>query len=120
VLLLFFRPHRLLFRFDDDLFVDNGKFKITIFYLQLFIQVAFLFLTYLAIIFIEGRFNGVDLRFAFARRNPLQEVSQVVIFLWGMLQILSAVRVVPNYFQCDSPDICACHFSINKTEYNCF
>eukprot|EP00111_Clytia_hemisphaerica_P005263 TCONS_00015193-protein len=121
ILLVFFRPHRLLFRFDDDLFINtkSGLFEPGLFYAQFFIQIGFLFITYVFIVFIEGRFNGVHLRYAFAQRNLLQEISQIVIYLWGMLQILSAVRVIPNYFQCDTSNICSCHFNINKTEYGC-
>lgn len=120
ILLVLFMPHRLLYRFDDQLFVSSdGNLEMVPFVVQFFIQIVFLLITYVFIVFIEARFNGVDLRYALARRNVLQEVSQVIIYVWGMLQILSAVRVVPNFFQCDSPDICSCSFNINKTQYGC-
>ena len=120
ILLVFFKPHRLLYRFDDQLFVSSdGNLEMVPFAAQFLIQIVFLSITYVFIVFIEARFNGVDLRYALAQRNILQEVSQVVIYIWGMLQILSAVRVIPNFFQCDSANICSCRFNINKTEYGC-
>ena len=79
ILLVFFLPHRLLYRFDDNLFVDmdSGHIQTGPFLAQFVIQIAFLVVTYIFIIFIEAKYNGVDLRFATAQRNILQEISQV-------------------------------------------
>ena len=69
---------------------------------------------------IEAKFNRLDLRVVYQRIGILQQVSQVLIYLWGMFLLLSSVRMMPNYFQCKRDNICFCNFNINKETYRCY
>eukprot|EP00794_Sanderia_malayensis_P009354 gene9354-10339_t len=120
ILVILFRSHRTLFKFDDVFHDDDNDFNVEYFIKQEAVQLVLLTCTYLLIIFIEAKYNNVDLRISYSRRNRLQDVSQVIIYLWGMLQVLSAVRVIPNYFQCHTNYICDCNFHIVKADYGCF
>ena len=117
--MILFRSHRTLFKFDDVFHGDDNEFNVGYFIKQEVVQLALLILTYLVIILIEAKYNNVDLRISYSRRNRLQDVSQVVIYLWAMLQVLSAVRVIPNFFQCHKNDICNCNFKIIRANYGC-
>ena len=117
--MILFRSHRTLFKFDDVFHGDDNEFNVGYFIKQEVVQLALLILTYLVIILIEAKYNNVDLRISYSRRNRLQDVSQVVIYFWAMLQVLSAVRLIPNYFQCHKNDICNCNFKIIRANYGC-
>ena len=83
------------------------------------IQLSFLLATFIAISFIEAKFNRVDLRISYKRRGWLMEVSQIAIYMGGILLCLLSVRVLPNYFQCSQDDICTCKLKINKRDHGC-
>ena len=76
-------------------------------------------LSFLLASFIEAKFNRVDLRLSYKLRGWLMEVSQIAIYMYGILICLLSVRILPNYFQCSQDDICKCKLKINKRDYGC-
>ncbi|XP_057312904.1 uncharacterized protein LOC130654358 [Hydractinia symbiolongicarpus] len=120
VLVVSFRQHRTLFNFDYDYLADDaGNINMDFFVKQEAIQLLFLFLSFIAVTYIEARFNRLDLRILYRNHSWLQESSQFVIYIWGVYLCLSSVRLLPNYFQCSSNDICHCNVNINRKLHGC-
>ena len=121
VMVVSFKPHRLLFNFDYTSLKqdDNGHINFQFFFQAEGIQFFFICFTFFVSFFIETKYNKLNFRVVYETSSWMEICSRLIIFIWSAFLFLSSVTLLPRAENCHSDDICTCKFDINKANYGC-